>query len=158
MRSTRAHSPQVGGLNLNPNPIPTPYPNPSPSLALTLALSLSLILTLTFTQAKSLTQAPTLPLTRWEILVTRSFENDRVQAARRLQRAFRSQRLWAAEMAKLRAVLIFERAAITGSFFGRGRSLILTLTLSLSLSITLTRTRTRTRTRTLTRTVTRIRS
>ena len=114
---------------MNPNPIPTPYPNPSPSLALTLALSLSLILTLTFTQAKSLTQAPTLtqaatlPLTRWEILVTRSFENDRVQAARRLQRAFRSQRLWAAEMAKLRAVLIFERAAITGSFFGRGRSL-----------------------------------
>ena len=46
-----------------------------------------------------------------------------MQAARRLQRAFRSQRLWAAEMAKLRAVLIFERAAITGSFFGRGRSL-----------------------------------
>ena len=77
-----------------------------------------------------------------------------MQAARRLQRAFRSQRLWAAEMAKLRAVLIFERAAITGSFFGRGRSLILTLTLSLSLSITLTLTRTRT----LTRTVTRIRS
>ena len=71
-----------------------------------------------------------------------------------MQRAFRSQRLWAAEMAKLRAVLIFERAAITGSFFGRGRSLILTLTLFLSLSIT----QSRTRTRTLTQTVTRIRS
>ena len=77
------------------------------------------------------------------------FENDRVQAARHLQRAFRSRRLWAAEMAKLRAVLCFERAAITGSFFRSGWSL--TLTLTLTLSLTLTRTRTRTRTRTITR-------
>ena len=30
VRSTRAHSPPVGGLNLNPDSIPTPYPNPSP--------------------------------------------------------------------------------------------------------------------------------
>ena len=80
------------------------------------------------------------------------FENDRVRAARRLQRAFRSRRLWAAEMAKLRAVLCFERAAITGSFFRSARSLSLTLTLPLSLSITLTLSLNRTRT------VTRIRS
>ena len=39
------------------------------------------------------------------------------QAAVLLQRSFRLRRKWATELAKMRAVLCFERAAITGAFF-----------------------------------------